>query len=182
MRKFLVVLASFLVLTGCATNETSPASTPSAAATKSSPSPTETLNEEENIAEYAIALLDVRHDLEDQLIEWDFSNCSGISVTYREDVVCALKVSIIGTQGSIASKQAAGLTKPGHPDYIGSAPAQISENLANIVDLGDEAYELETTYSNGSCGDIDECASTIERMINSAKQIIQELEAIELRS
>lgn len=78
--------------------------------------------------------------------------------------------------------QAAGLTKPGHPDYIGSAPEQISENLANIVELGDQADELKSTYFDGSCGDEDECASTIESMIESTKQIIQEIEEIELRS
>lgn len=182
MRKFLAVFASFLVLTSCSTYESSVETTPSVAAAITSPSATETFSEDEEVAEYAIALLDIRQDLEDKLNEWDSSNCSGISVTYRDDVICKLNVSIIGTTGSVASMQAAGLTKPGHPEYIGTAPEQIRNNLANIVKLGDHADELKKTYYNGSCGDKYECANTIESMIYSARQIIQELEAIELRS
>lgn len=185
MRRTLLLLFGAFFLTGCAAStDTSPILTSPTAPTAStsiSTTPSSDL-EEEQIEDFAIALQGVKNDLEDQLTEWEDNECSGISIMYREDIVCHLHVLSLKTQGSITAHATKGLTKSSHPDYIGEPPSSIKEYLANIVTLGEEVESVGQTFTDGSCGSKNECVNAIDSMIESIKLTIAEIEKVELRS
>lgn len=185
MRRTLLLLLGLLFFTGCAastdtssiqTSLTAPAASSSEAPAPNAPS------EEEQIEDFAIALLSLQDDLEDQLTEWEDDGCSGISVMYREDIFCRLSVLSLKTQGSITARSTSALTKSSHPDYIGEPPAAIKEYLENIVTLGEEVEYVGGTFTDDSCGTKDDCAFAVDSMIESIKLTIAEIEKVELRA
>lgn len=185
MRRTLILLLGLLFFTGCAASTDTPpidiSPTGPVSSSPGTPAPSAP-SEEEQIEDFAIALLDLKNDLEDQLTEWENDGCSGISVMYREDIICRLSVLNLKSQGSITARSTNALTKSTHPSYVGEPPAAIKEYLENIVSLGEEVESVGGTFTDDRCGAKDDCAYAVDSMIESIRLTIAEIEKVELRS
>lgn len=185
MHRTLLILLGLFFFTGCTastdTSSTQTSPTPPGISSSETPAPS-TPSEEEQIEDFAIALLGLKNDLEDQLTEWENDGCSGISVMYREDIICRLSVLNLRSQGSTTARYTNALTKSGHPDYVGEPPAAIKEYLEKIVTLGEEVESVGETFTDDSCGTKDDCVYAVDSMIESIKSTIAEIEKVELRA
>lgn len=185
MRRTPLLLLVLLFATGCTASTGTPAvqnSPTSPVASSSETVATGIPSEQEEIEEFAVALLSVKNDLEDHLAKWEDDGCSGISVIYREDIICTLQVLTLKSQGSITALSAEGFMKSSHPDYIGEPPVAIKEYLDNIVMFGEDVERAGRTFTDESCGAKDDCVYAVDSMIESIKLTIAEIEKVELRS